>query len=111
MNRDNIVPELTAAGASLEVVESPEFELMSAGGRADAAEGYARNPAGWCEIHVELPGPGAPTDGEAHPSPSGLSGPSPGEIVCVHWRTPSLRSRPAHRSLAHSNRVQRHLRK
>ena len=44
MITDNIVPELTAAGASLDVVESPEFELMSAGGRADAAEGRTIPP-------------------------------------------------------------------
>jgi len=60
MIRDNIVPELTAAGASLDVVESPEFELMSAGGRADAAEGYAKNPAGWCESMWSYLGPAHP---------------------------------------------------
>ena len=49
MIRDNIVPELIGAGGSLDMVESPEFELMSAGGRANANEEYAKNPAGWCE--------------------------------------------------------------
>ena len=60
MIRDNIVPELTAAGASLDVVESPEFELMSAQGRANAAEGYAKNPAGWCESMWSYLGPAHP---------------------------------------------------
>ena len=69
MIRDNVVPELEAAGATLAVVETPEFELMSARGRANANEGYAKDPAGWCEDHVELPWPGAPADGEAHPHP------------------------------------------
>jgi len=60
MISDNIVPELEAAGASLDVVESPEFELMSAQGRANAAEGYAKNPAGWCESMWSYLGPAHP---------------------------------------------------
>jgi hypothetical protein len=60
MIRDNVVPELEAAGASLDVVDSPEFELMSAQSRANAAEGYAKNPAGWCESMWSYLGPAHP---------------------------------------------------
>ena len=60
MVRDNVVPELEAAGATLAVVETPEFELMSARGRANANEGYAKDPAGWCEDMWSFLGPAHP---------------------------------------------------
>jgi hypothetical protein len=60
MIRDNIVPELTEAGASLDVVESPEFDLMTRHGWDNAAEGYAKNPTGWCESMWSYLGPAHP---------------------------------------------------
>jgi hypothetical protein len=69
----NIEAEYHSAGAADDDMNTPEFQLMSARGRTNAAEGY-QEPGCVVRIHVELPGPGAPTDGEAYPSPAGLSG-------------------------------------
>ena len=81
MIRDNIVPELTEAGASLDVVESSEFDLMSAGGRANAAEGYAKNPAGWCESMWNYLGPAHPPMVKHTLAPEGLRRHSPLEEI------------------------------
>ena len=57
----NITAEYHSAGASDNDMYTPEFKFMSERGKANAAEGYAKNPAGWCEIMWKFLGP-------AHPS-------------------------------------------
>jgi hypothetical protein len=57
---DNVEAEYHSAGAADDDTHTPEFELMSAGGRANAAEGYAKNPAGWCESMWSYLGPAHP---------------------------------------------------
>jgi hypothetical protein len=57
---DNIEAEYHSAGAADDDKYTPEFELMSARGRANAAEGYDKNPAGWCESMWNYLGPAHP---------------------------------------------------
>jgi hypothetical protein len=57
---DNIWAEYHSAGASDNDMYAPEFELMAARGRANAAEGYSKNPSRWCERMWNFLGPAHP---------------------------------------------------
>ncbi|WP_036049432.1 hypothetical protein [Bradyrhizobium sp. Tv2a-2] len=57
---DNIEAEYHDAGASNDVMYTPQYGLMSARGRANAAEGHAKNPTRWCEAIWQFLGPTHP---------------------------------------------------
>jgi hypothetical protein len=56
----NIEAEFSSAGASEDDIYTPEFEAMSARGKANALEGYSKNPAHWCERMWTFLGPTHP---------------------------------------------------
>ena len=58
---DNIEAEFRSAGGSDSDIYTPEFEAMSARGRANAMVGYTKkNLAGWCEDMWRFLGPAHP---------------------------------------------------
>jgi hypothetical protein len=57
---DNYLAELYAAGATDQDVFAPEFETMTARAHAEAAAGYEKNPARWCESMWSFLGPDHP---------------------------------------------------
>lgn len=57
---DNFSAELHSAGASDDDIHTPEFEVMAARGRANAAEGHAKNPSEWCASMWQFLGPTHP---------------------------------------------------
>jgi len=57
---DNIEAEFRSAGGSDSDINTPEFEIMSARGRANAMVGYTKNPTGWCEDMWRFLGPAHP---------------------------------------------------
>jgi hypothetical protein len=56
----NIEAEFRSAGGSDDDIYTSEFELMSARGRANAVEGYIKNPGDWCENMWRFLGPAHP---------------------------------------------------
>jgi len=56
----NIEAEYHSAGAADDDMNTPEFQLMAARGRTNAAEGYTKSPAAWCESMWNYLGPAHP---------------------------------------------------
>ena len=57
---DNVDAEFHSAGGADDDIYTPEFQLMSARGKANAFEGYTKDPARWCERMWTLFGPAHP---------------------------------------------------
>jgi hypothetical protein len=57
---DNAEAEFRSAGGSDDDIYTPEFHLMSARGKANALEGYTKDPVSWCNRMWDLFGPAHP---------------------------------------------------